>query len=61
MSERMSVFVSVIMEDFGDSAHPFALEQVRLMMAEGDRNMVALWGEIANGIAATQNPEGLAS
>ncbi len=51
MSNRVRVFVTLLIDYFGDRAYPFALEQVCRFASEGDHHMADLWAEIADGIA----------
>ncbi len=51
MSNRVGVFVTVLIEHLGDRAYPFALEQVCSSANDGDHHMAELWAKIADGIA----------
>ena len=56
MSEELDVFVSAIVEHFGEKAYPFALEQVGHAAQLCDERMASLWAEIAAGIAIEADP-----
>jgi hypothetical protein len=52
MSDRTSVFVTVLTEQLSERAYPVAIDQVARFAMDGDPHMAELWAEIADGIAA---------
>jgi hypothetical protein len=58
MSDRLSVFVTLLVAHFNGQAYSFALEQVSVAATANDQHMAHIWAEIADGIACLELEKG---